>query len=69
MMTTTTSSLVVMVLFTIQNVSDVTWGQRWTTGENDVEYKYGVLLPKGTIKHFIGIDMEYNDEPIQINNY
>lgn len=48
---------------------DVNWGQRWTTGGTDVEFKYGVLLPKGTIKHLIGIDMTFSDKPIQINKY
>ena len=44
----------------------VLWGQRWTTGSIDTEYKRGVLLPKGTIKHLIGKEMTYNDEPIKI---
>lgn len=43
---------------------DVQWGQRWTTGSIDTEFKKGVLLPKGTIKHLIGKEMTYSDEPI-----
>jgi hypothetical protein len=46
---------------------EVLWGQRWTTDTIDSEYRYGVILPKGTIKHIIGRDMNYNDEPIKIS--
>lgn len=45
---------------------EVLWGQRWTTDSFDIEYKWGVLLPKGTIKHLIGKEMTYSDEPIKI---
>ena len=45
---------------------DVQWGQRWTTGSIDTEFKRGVLLPKGTIKHLIGIEMTYENNPIKI---
>ena len=40
---------------------EIMWGQRWTTSS----FK-GVLLPKGTIKHLIGKEMTYNDEPIKL---
>lgn len=45
---------------------DITWGQRWTTNSIDCDYKYGVLLPKGTIKHLIGRELNYSDEPVKI---
>ena len=45
---------------------EVMWGQRWTTGSDDPEYRYGVLLPKGTIKGLLGIQMTYKDEPIEL---
>lgn len=44
----------------------VWWGQRWTTDSIDVEYKHGVKLPNGTIEHFIGKTLTYNDEPVEI---
>jgi hypothetical protein len=53
---------------TFRNMNlEVLWGQRWTTDTIDSEYRYGVILPKGTIKHIIGRDMNYNDEPIKIS--
>ena len=45
---------------------EVTWGQRWITGSIDSEFRRGVLLPKGTIKSFIGKEMKYSDEPIKL---
>lgn len=45
---------------------DVQWGQRWTTGSIDTEFKKGVLLPQGTIKHLIGKKMTYENDPIKI---
>lgn len=44
----------------------VNWGQRWTTGAVDDEFRRGVLLPKGTIKLLIGKSMTYSDEPIKL---
>lgn len=44
---------------------EVEWGQRWTTNSIDHDYRYGVILPKGTIKHLTGLEMSYNDEPIK----
>ena len=45
---------------------EVLWGQRWTTDTIDKDYTYGILLPKGSVKHFTGRELTYNDEPIQI---
>lgn len=45
---------------------EVMWGQRWTTNPFDTEFKKGVLLPKGTIKHLIDKEMTYSDEPIKM---
>jgi hypothetical protein len=45
---------------------DVMWGQRWTTGSIDDEYRHGVWIPKGTIKHITGKELTYKDEPIKI---
>jgi hypothetical protein len=45
---------------------EVAWGQRWTTASIDSDYKHGVLLPKGTIKHLIGRELNYSDEPVKI---
>lgn len=43
------------------------WTQRWTTDDSlEREYQIGVLLPKGTIKHLIGKEMTYSDEPVKI---
>lgn len=41
-------------------------GQRWTTYPLEKEYKKGILLPKGTIKHLIGKEITYSDEPIKL---
>lgn len=45
---------------------DVIWGQRWTTGSVEPEYKKGILLPKGTIKYLVDREMTYSDEPIKL---
>lgn len=45
---------------------EVEWGQRWSTDSIDLDYKYGVLLPKGTIKHLIGRELNYSDSPVKI---
>ena len=45
---------------------EVDWGQRWTTGSIDTEYKIGVLLPKGTIKMLAGKEITYSDNPIKL---
>ena len=44
----------------------VNWGQRWITGAVDIKYRYGVLLPPGTIKFFIGKELTYKDEPVKL---
>ena len=40
---------------------EVIWGQRWTTGSIDTEFK-----TKGTIKYLIAKEMTYSDEPIKL---
>ena len=45
---------------------EVLWGQRWTTGSTDTIFRNGILLPKGTIKTLIGVEMTYNNEPIKL---
>ena len=45
---------------------DINWGSRWTTGSIDREYRMGVLLPKGTIKHLIGRELSYSDDPVKL---
>jgi hypothetical protein len=45
---------------------EVQWGQRWDTGALETDFRYGVLLPKGTIKYLTGKDLTYSDEPIKI---
>jgi hypothetical protein len=45
---------------------EVEWGQCWEVCCIDSKFKHGVILPKGTIKHLIGIEMSYKDEPIKL---
>ena len=45
---------------------EVLWGQRWTTDSLEKEYRRGVLLPKGSIKHLLGKEMTYSDEPVKL---
>ena len=46
----------------------VKWGQRWAVGTScDPScWRYGVLLPKGTIKQLTGSSLTYNDNPISL---
>lgn len=48
--------------------SDVLWGRRWTNDSIETEYRYGILLPKGTIKHLIGRELDYSDNPVKLTN-
>ena len=50
--------------FTRMNL-EVMWGQRWHNGQVG-DGRFGVLLPKGTIKYLIGRELTYDDEPVQI---
>lgn len=45
---------------------EVLWGQRWRTASVVVGEGSGVRLPKGTIKHLIGRDLTYSDEPVKL---
>ena len=45
---------------------EVEWGQCWEVCCIDNKFKHGVILPKGTIKHLIGREMSYKDEPIKL---
>ena len=45
---------------------DILWGQRWTTDSIENNFKRGILLPKGTIKHLVGKEMTYNAERIKL---
>ncbi len=45
------------------------WAQRWTIDDDGSlkrEYRFGVFLPKGTIKHLIGKEMTYSDKPVKL---
>lgn len=45
---------------------EVLWGQRWRTASVVAGEGSGVRLPKGTIKHLIGRDLTYSDEPVKL---
>ena len=45
---------------------EVLWGQRWKTPSIDDNDGSGVKLPKGTIKHLIGRELTWEDEPVKI---
>lgn len=45
---------------------DVLWGRGWSNDSIEEEYRYGVLLPKGTIKYLIGRELDYSDNPVKL---
>ena len=44
----------------------VSWGQRWKTSAIGDADGYGVKLPKGTIRHLIGRELQFSDKPVKI---
>ena len=45
---------------------EVLWGQRWRVKAMFDGDGCGVRLPKGTIKHLVGRELTYNDEPVRL---
>ena len=45
---------------------EVLWGQRWKVDSVADGEGTGVKLPKGTIKHLIGRELTFSDEPVKV---